>query len=69
LCYGCHSYLDRHPKEKEILFRSVVGDKEYDDLEILSHESYSGWKKDAPEIKRFYKEAFYKELKNLNDNS
>lgn len=45
LCYGCHSFLDQHPKEKEAFFRKILGDKEYDDLEALSRDTIEAGRK------------------------
>ena len=35
-CYGCHRYLDAHPKQREALGRRKIGDARYDELEYLS---------------------------------
>lgn len=37
LCYGCHQYLDSHPDEKEVFWRSVIGDKRFDALAARAH--------------------------------
>jgi len=39
LCGGCHMYIDEHDAEKELLFRKVLGDEDYEALYVLSHMS------------------------------
>ena len=58
LCYGCHSYLDRHPFEKAEFWKEQIGEKRFEELEQKSHKSYYGWKKDAKEISKVYRNAF-----------
>jgi len=41
-CYGCHSYLDRHPKEKYAFFKEILGEKEFENLERTSELSVRG---------------------------
>jgi len=61
LCYGCHSRVDSHPREKIDLWTKEWGQEIMDDLERLSHTNYIGWKKDRKDISNKYKEKF-KEL-------
>lgn len=37
LCYGCHQHVDSHPVEKEALWRSRIGDAEFDALTLRAH--------------------------------
>ena len=60
LSYGSHSYLDSHPREKEKFFRERLGDDVYEELEALSKKPRLGWKKEAKNIAKIYKEKFTK---------
>jgi len=35
-CYGCHSYLDRHPLEKYSFFESMIGKEAFENLVVRS---------------------------------
>jgi hypothetical protein len=34
LCHDCHHYLDTHPKEKEAFFLELLGQEEYDRINL-----------------------------------
>jgi 5-methylcytosine-specific restriction endonuclease McrA len=37
LCYGCHQYVDSHAEEKQVLWRSVIGNERFDALAARAH--------------------------------
>ena len=41
-CYGCHSYMDRRPEEKELFCRKYMGDDMYDALYLRSNQPFKG---------------------------
>jgi len=61
-CYGCHRIIDANPVEKLRLFQDRFGVDIMEKMELLSHQTYHGWKKDAKGIAKHYKESFYKLL-------
>lgn len=69
LCYGCHSYLDSHPVEKIKFWVNKKGQKAVDSLEVLSNTQYYGWKRDAKEIAKFYKNKFKEENERIETKS
>ena len=58
LCYGCHQYIDSNPDEKSKLFIKIMGKEVYEVTRRASKELYIGWKKDAKEISRFFKNKY-----------
>ncbi len=59
LCYGCHSHVDSHPREKLDLWEKEWGKDIVEELESLSHKTYIGWKKDRKDIIKKYKDRFH----------
>lgn len=43
LCYGCHQFVDSHPLEKEVLWRSIIGDARFDALRRRAHRAGKSW--------------------------
>jgi len=58
LCYGCHQYMDSRPEVKRGIFIKNIGEERYNELEVLSHTPYVGWKKDRKEIADKFKRLF-----------
>lgn len=65
LCYGCHSYIDSHPREKIKLWENKLGKDIVDELELLSNTPYS-WKKDRKKMAKEFRFRF-RELLALGD--
>jgi hypothetical protein len=57
-CYGCHSYLDTHPIEKEAFFRNYFGDDICYDIALLSNRPAHGIKKKLKQIAKHYQSEF-----------
>ena len=58
LCYGCHSYMDQNPNEKEELFARKIGWEMIGELEAKSKLPYKGIKKDQSIISKRFRELF-----------
>ena len=58
LCMGCHLYADSHPEVKRGIFVRRLGEERYNELEVLSHTPYVGWKKDRKQIADKFKKLF-----------
>jgi len=58
LCNGCHRYVDKHYEVKETLFASKVGQDTVDELRLLSHQPFIGWKNERANIAKSYRERF-----------
>lgn len=37
LCGACHMLIDAQPAEKEVLFRRLIGDEDYERIWVLAH--------------------------------
>ena len=59
LCYGCHSYFDHHPDEKDDFFYNILGMKRGDEITRLSEKTL----KDLGLTKEELKEQVEIELK------
>ena len=63
LCYGDHSYMDANYNEKRDLFIKKIGQKRFDELEVMSKISYKGVKKDQKMISDRFRVLFRQMLK------
>lgn len=57
-CYGCHSYLDRHPDEKKKFWKKEIGIKRFNTLERLSKKPLTDMTKQE---KRQWAKDYYKQ--------
>lgn len=57
-CYGCHSYLDNHPKEKEAFWIEHIGQERFDSLKKRSNKPAIGIKKELKSIAKHYRTKF-----------
>jgi len=58
LCFACHSMIDADPESKRELFIKRVGEKRYQELRVLSHLPFIGFKKAQKEISKRFRELF-----------
>ena len=36
-CRNCHSYIDTHPEQKELIFKRIIGEEEYNNAQKYSN--------------------------------